>query len=680
MSVPYLGLWTLAWNHHWLKGQTPNYWDANYFFPHQKTLAYSEPQLGTALITFPVVLFGGNTALAYNIALLIFLFGAGVAVYALCWWLFGLVKKVPDTDRCVASITAGILYAFTPYIFQEIAVLQLLATLFPPLCLLGLHCFFHQKSWTAAIIVSIAFLGCWYTCAYYGLFLSLFVACFIILFWNRGLLHWKNLLRGLATLMILIVGLLPLAHGILSAKVALSHNWTEEIVQELSAVFVMYLQLPSSSLLYEQILGLGSPGKSLFPGGILCCLAVIGSIVIFKRPINFSAHPSLKQCGIFYLSMSFVAFLLSLGMAFAPAHANGLGVYKILAWLSPYNLLYKFVPGFSSIRSPYRFSIFLVLFLAVLAGVGMLYLCRLVRSRWHWVLIVSLISVMILELWPTPLRLVKVPGKLEELPRIYQHVRTLPSDAALIEFPLSTSSSERGREEVSRYMYFSTFHWRRLVEGYATHSPRSQFDLKNVLMGTDTKQALSALKAFGVQYVVAHWNKMTMAEKRLLRSLEMEGNLIPLFSESDHTLFQINKSEDEKFNAWLPDVGRFAIYESDRKKGSVTLCIYYRIDADQSLLVTPWESPVKNPVECEISWYTNLESEKNSKPVLVQNVSYKGSQLLYAGSNAIEIDVSAPSPGKYKVVVRHRLSSHSITKTGACDISSHGFVKFSEEL
>ena len=136
MTVPYLNLWTLAWNHNWIKGGTPSYWDANQFFPHQKTLAYSEPQLGTSLFTLPLVLLSGNTVLAYNSALLLFFWGAGVAVYALCWWVFGWVEEVSKTERFVASTTAGILYAFTPYMFQELGVLQLLATLFPPLCLL----------------------------------------------------------------------------------------------------------------------------------------------------------------------------------------------------------------------------------------------------------------------------------------------------------------------------------------------------------------------------------------------------------------------------------------------------------------------------------------------------------------------------------------------------------------
>ena len=168
MSVPYLNLWTLAWNHHYLRGEATSYWDANHLYPHQKTLAYSEPQFGIGLLTFPVVLFGGNTILAYNVAVLLFFWGAGVGVYALCWWLFGALICPPE--RCVASLTAGILYAFTPYIFKELGVLQLLATLFAPLCLLGFHRLCHQRSWWGAALFVVSFLGCWYTCAYYGLF------------------------------------------------------------------------------------------------------------------------------------------------------------------------------------------------------------------------------------------------------------------------------------------------------------------------------------------------------------------------------------------------------------------------------------------------------------------------------------------------------------------------------
>ena len=692
MSVSYLGLWTLAWNHHWIRGQADSYWDANHFAPHRKTLAYSEPQFGIGLLTFPVVLFGGNTVLAYNLAILAFFWGAGMAIYALCWWLFGLVGGIRQNDRCIASITAGILYAFTPYMFEQIAVIQLLTILFPPLCLLGLHRFFCQKRWVDAFLFSAGFLGCWYTCAYYGLFFSVFVACFTLVFWNRGLLTWQNLFRGLVSVAILVICLLPLANGMHSAKVALSHDWPVEMVRGLSAVLTKYFQFPASSLLYEHILGLGFQGGSLFGGGMLFCLACVGVIAMFRSPVmmnsgginnkilsmNYQIRPSLRRCGVFYIAMALVAFVLSLGLALTPTHTDGLGVYRFLVWLSPYNLLHKFVPGFSSIRAPNRFCIFVVLFLAILAGLGMLWVCHRFRSRKRWVLITFLISISIFELWPAPLRFVKVPVTEAELPRIYQHLKNLPADAILIEYPLSFSESEQGNEEVSRTMYFSTFHWYRLVDGYTSFGPAANFDLKRVLARLDMKSTVSALKAFGINYLLAHWDRMSAEEKTLLRALERSGDLKPTIREgSQSTLYRIDDSQHMNTAQRFPNVERLTIYEGDRQQHYVTLCFYYQMETDQTLLVTPWQ----NPIECEVSWYKKLEwaPEKNSKPVLVKNVPFQGSRLLDANSNAIVINVPAPAPGKYRVTVRHRLSSRSVTKTGVCEIYPHGFVRFHED-
>ena len=685
MSVPYLNLWTLAWNHHWLKGETATYWDANHFFPHQKTLAYSEPQLGIGLLTFPVVLLGGNTVLAYNLALLVFFAGAGMAVYALCWWILGIVPEISDTDKGLASITSGILYAFTPYMFKEIAVIQLLATLFAPLCLLGLHRFFSQKRLLDALLFAVSFLGCWYTCAYYGLFLSVFVACFMLFFWHRDLLHWRYLLYGFVSVIFLIVCLLPLAAGMLSAKVALSINFPETLVEGLSSRLMVYLTPPSSSLLYERILGIAHSDSSLFFGGMLFCLASVGTSIVFKAKnpktdskndsINNQRQTFLHRCVFFYISMSLFAFILSLGMKLTPIHAEDLGIYRFIVWLSPYNLLYNFVPGFSSIRSAYRFAIFVVLFLSILAGIGTLWICFRFRSRWRWVLIVSLMSVTIFELWPTPLPLAKVSSKLDELPHIYQQVKKLPSEAVLIEFPQPISLSERHMEATSRQMYFSTFHWRRLINGYSGFVPKAYRELTELLAKSPAQMVLPALNAFDTQYVIAHWSEMTEKEKDILQKLESEGNLKPLFQkEKQHTLYHIDNNLHKQLNTEYPHVQHITIYENSHSR-SVTLCFYYQIEKNQALLVTPW----KNSVEYEIAWYRHLPFQNSGKPILVKKGTYSKSKLIHAESNTIAIDMPAPVSGKYYVVIKHHLTSHSTTKNGICEIYPHGFVRFSEE-
>ena len=172
---------------------------------------------------------------------------------------------------------------------------------------------------------------------------------------------------------------------------------------------------------------------------------------------------------------------------------------------------------------------------------------------------------------------------------------------------------------------------------------------------------------------------MSNEEKTLLQTLKIEGNIKALFhEENQHTLYQINDIKDEGNTPWFPNIKRFTIYESKQQNRSVTLCFYYQMETNQSLLVTPWQ----NPIECEISWYNNSvkSSQMDRKPVLSKIVSYQASKLLHTESNAITIDVPAPAPGKYQVVVKHRFPSHSTTRTGVCEIYSHGFVQFREGL
>ena len=95
------------------------------------------------LLSFPLACLDVSTVFAYNALLLGFVWGAGMAAYALCWYLFGEFEKDVNSHlepcqiyRWSAALTAGILYGFNFYIFSEMGVLQLMATLFPPLTLL----------------------------------------------------------------------------------------------------------------------------------------------------------------------------------------------------------------------------------------------------------------------------------------------------------------------------------------------------------------------------------------------------------------------------------------------------------------------------------------------------------------------------------------------------------------
>jgi len=114
--------------------------------------------------------------------------------------------------------------------------------------------------------------------------------------------------------------------------------------------------------------------------------------------------------------------------------------------------------------------------LAALAGCGAAAIAR----RRHGTMAVAGAAILIVaESWAAPIalnindatykqELVRLPDRLAsaaEIPAVYRFVASLPPSTALVELPFGEIAFE------TRYMYFSTFHWRRLVNGYSGGGP-----------------------------------------------------------------------------------------------------------------------------------------------------------------------------------------------------------------
>src|SRR6185503_11063126 len=68
----------------------------------------------------------------------------------------------------------------------------------------------------------------------------------------------------------------------------------------------------------------------------------------------------------------------------------------------------------------------------------------------------------------TQLGLAPLPGSVaigSAAPEVYRYVAQLPASAVLIELPLGEPAFD------IRYMFYSTLHWRRLVNGYSGGAP-----------------------------------------------------------------------------------------------------------------------------------------------------------------------------------------------------------------
>jgi hypothetical protein len=123
--------------------------------------------------------------------------------------------------------------------------------------------------------------------------------------------------------------------------------------------------------------------------------------------------------------------------------------------------------------------------------------------------------------WDTPGLHTPPPPGHGARPAVYAAARELPREAVLVELPIGEVLWE------TRAMYHSTSHWRRLVNGYSGHFPRSYIDARAALRDglRDPDATWAALRQTGATHVIVHrwaWYR-TAIGARLARGFEERG-------------------------------------------------------------------------------------------------------------------------------------------------------------
>jgi hypothetical protein len=209
-----------------------------------------------------------------------------------------------------------------------------------------------------------------------------------------------------------------------------------------------------------------------------------------------------RQPEAIFIAILVLAWWLSLGPS-----PRVLG--RPLELWSPYRMLIHVVPGFDGLRVPARLAMIVSLALAILGGIAT---ARLLQGRLGTIAIatISLAFLVEADTFPFPLNRVSPPRNYAmpearvyrpvRAPAIYRELARIPKDAVILEMPIGELDYD------VRAMYYSTAHWRRLVNGYSGFFP-PHYDgllavLPTALRGDD--QAWDALERIGVTHVVVH--------------------------------------------------------------------------------------------------------------------------------------------------------------------------------
>jgi hypothetical protein len=457
LGDPLFSIWRLAWIAHQLVRDPLHLFDGNMFYPERFTLAYSDSMLLPAVTAAPLLWLGADTVTVYNLFLLATFVLAGVAMYA-------LVRAL--TGHRPAALVAAVAFAFYPFRFEQYGHFELMFCFWMPLVLLALHRTLARGRIRDGVLTGAALAGQMFSSMYFGIFL----AAYLVPFWAVVAVGWGRVRRGIVPLVVGVVlagaVVAPLAIPYAKVRQTVGERKTDE-VGFYSATPQSYLRAHPSRATYEALVGQRQPERELFPGILVILLA----LVALWPPLS----PSRMAYGLGLIA----TFEASLGM-------NG--------YLYPF--LYRWVPAFHGLRVPARLSMLVGFSLAVLAGYGIARLSRSLRTPSRWLLAALASIVMLVESRPL-------------LP--FVHVSTEPNPiyawfdgrppAVVAELPPGnheTLDIEFG------YLYASTFHWQRLVNGSSGFTPPSYWDFADAVVGFPDDRAMALLAQRGVDYVLVH--------------------------------------------------------------------------------------------------------------------------------------------------------------------------------
>ncbi len=363
LGDPVRTAWEVAWVGHAMLHSPLHIFDANAFYPHPLSLAFSDSLLGYG----PSALIGSGTVAAlvrYNL-----LFGFA---YALCVFGGYLLAREIGLSRLGAA-AAGIAFAYAPYRVTEAGHLHVISSGGIPLALFLLLRGYRRGSVPIVIVgwlVSAWQISLGFTLGLQYAYLLAVLAIVVAVAWWRGVRPVK-VTRALVIATAIGAAVLG-AVTVYQARPYLhvSHLYptakrTIKEVENYSSGPAALLSASSENRVWGGVTSgardhVHSKNEDVFfPGGLILVLSVLGLLGLGGSPLT-------RRLRLGLLTGVVVCSVLAMGLGL-----TGAGY--------PYRLLFDYAPGWDGVRVPGRVFTMGTLFYALLAGAGAQWLIERLR-------------------------------------------------------------------------------------------------------------------------------------------------------------------------------------------------------------------------------------------------------------------------------------------------------------
>jgi hypothetical protein len=477
-----------------------DYWDAPIFFPAKDSFAMSEAQPILALMA-PIAWLTGSTIAAYNSYIILSLAlngwfarrlligqdfaawiaamgGCGMLLLPVVHWQLGVSQLVP---------VWGIIWGWdvllrwakpTPTIpiSESIAAPEMTRT------------YTHRATLREGLELSGAWIATFAMSVHHGLFASVIYALALMVLVS---LHFRdlNILKRIVSAHLIAAILVGLVIGPMlwrHHRVSKENGFEREasLVEQLSVWPSQYLTTYGHSI-SNWIVGNGwetQTGWTIGAGLFTTVLATIGLIAGLFTP----AH---RRMALVLFAVSFVSFLFSMG--------NHLSLGGWSAWDS----LVNYVPGFSQVRSAYRFIYFLQIAILLSAAMGVQWLCQ---GKTHWRRGIAILAAILctIDPWPCQVRLGTTPNTGEARSGWIEVLRKEPAGGVVV-LPLLDGGNVHDYEIVTEWMLVGLDTGKPFVNGYSGFFPKPQLELaKRIYSSGLNRGSVEELSRLGVRYIV----------------------------------------------------------------------------------------------------------------------------------------------------------------------------------
>jgi hypothetical protein len=217
-----------------------------------------------------------------------------------------------------------------------------------------------------------------------------------------------------------------------------------------------------------------------------------------------------------------------------------------LELLSTYRLLYDYVPAFDGLRVPARFAMLVTLMLSVLAGYGAQWVARF---RGGTAVLVAACALFLLESTSVPFTLngmeplrdlvtpearIRPPA---EGPEVYRTLLRQPEDSVLLELPLGQPDYD------VRAVYYSTIHWRPLINGYSGFFPPYYGLLTTALseIPRHPDVSLEAIWSSGATHAIVHEAAYRNGEGEATSEILRSAGAVEVFRDGSDVLLRLSR-------------------------------------------------------------------------------------------------------------------------------------------